>query len=132
MDLIRWQRRSVFSFGFPSSGSLPLWRLCCAQPRRSGAQAHTSCQTYRDKKNGPTHKRRILTELVSGQMQRFGSHTSLSVVCRPLFFYVLYLKRKKMYSNKQEKKRFTNAKLQKKYFLGGVRIASCEPVCRAL
>lgn len=76
-------------------------------------------------------KEDIPTGLTSGQMQRFGSHTSLSVVSSAIFLCTIF--KKKVYSDKQEKKRFTNAKLKKKYFWGGVRFASSkQPVCRAL
>lgn len=113
----------------PVYGSLPFGVLRRAQLRkkqRGAAASALSVRSVATKKGkrkkksvgGPPTQRRILTELVSGQMQCFGSHTSLSVVSSAIFLCTVF-KEKKCVLKISKKKRFTNAKLQKKIFFLG-------------
>lgn len=123
MDLIRWQRRSVVLSCFPLPlGARPL-AFVLRPPEKTG---HKSALFVRNvalkekkkekkKRTGP-HKGGYSPGLTSGQMQRFGSHTSLSVVSSAIFLCTIF--KKKCTQINKKKKRFTNAKLQKKIFLG--------------
>uniref|UniRef100_A0A023G0I4 Secreted protein n=1 Tax=Amblyomma parvum TaxID=251391 RepID=A0A023G0I4_AMBPA len=83
------QMAASFCFHIPSSGSLPFWHLICSAPAQNEgcrcASRQKSCN-----KTGP-HKKSILSGLVvrPDAAALFGS-----LLCRLLFFYVLYLKKK--------------------------------------
>lgn len=107
----------------PSFGSSPSG-ICVAPTRENGPQERTFRQKCcikgkkkgKKKRTGP-HKGGYSPGLTSGQMQRFGSHTSLSVVSSAIFLCTIF--KKKCTQINKKKKRFTNAKLQKKkIFLG--------------
>lgn len=88
---------------FPSLGSWPSG-ICVAPSQEMG---HKSALFIRNvalmgEKRRAHTKEDIPTGLTSGQMQRFGSHTSLSVVSSAIFLCTIF--KKKMYSDKQEKK----------------------------
>lgn len=117
MDLIRWQRRSVvLSCFFPFLWELALWHLCCAHPR-NGPQERTFRQKccFKGKKKMAHTKEDIPTGLTSGQMQRFGSHTSLSVVSSAIFLCTIF---KKKCTQINKKKKVYKCKTKKKIFLG--------------
>lgn len=106
MDLIRWQRRSVLSIFFfflPFFGKAPSG-ICVAPTREMG---HKSALFVRNvalkgkKKNRPTQRRIFQRDSRQARCSAL-AHIPASLLCRPLFFYVLYLK--KVYSDKQEKK----------------------------
>lgn len=112
----------------PVYGSLPFGVLRRAQLRKKqrGAAASALCQKCRDKKRKkekkkrgrpPPTQRRILTELVSGQMQCFGSHTSLSVVSSAIFLCTVFKEKKCVLKISKKKKVYKCKTTKKNFFL---------------
>lgn len=90
-----------FFFAFFWEGAL--WHLCCTHSR-NGPQKRTfrqKCCFKGEKKNRPTQRRIFQRDSRQARCSAL-AHIPASLLCRPLFFYVLYLK--KVYSDKQEKK----------------------------
>lgn len=92
--------------------------------RSKGVPAHFLSEVSRRKRKQkkknvggpPATQRRILTELVSGQMQCFGSHTSLSVVSSAIFLCTVFKEKKMCTQNKQEKKVYKCKTTKKSFF----------------
>lgn len=115
-----------FSVVFPFLyGSLPYGVFRHAQLRKKQRCASTlSVRSVTTKKKTkkknvggpPATQRRILTELVSGQMQCFGSHTSLSVVSSAIFLCTVFKEKKMCTQNKQEKKVYKCKTTKKSFF----------------
>lgn len=94
---------SIYFFFLPFFGKAPSG-ICVAPTREMG---HKSALFVRNvalkgkKKNRPTQRRIFQRDSRQARCSAL-AHIPASLLCRPLFFYVLYLK--KVYSDKQEKK----------------------------
>lgn len=99
MDLIRWQRRSVVLSCFPLPlGARPL-AFVLRPPEKTGHKSALFVRNValkekkKEKKKGQAHTKE---DIPRGSRQARCSalaHIPASLLCRPLFFYVLYLKK---------------------------------------